>query len=58
MHSMRIGPVGTERPLVRVDEKHSVDVSDVVIMSRGAIALVPPSNATPALADQPPEERS
>jgi 2-keto-4-pentenoate hydratase/2-oxohepta-3-ene-1,7-dioic acid hydratase in catechol pathway len=27
---MRIGPAGSERPIVRIDETHYLDVSDVV----------------------------
>jgi 2,4-didehydro-3-deoxy-L-rhamnonate hydrolase len=31
MYLMRIGPTGSERPVVRIDDTHYVDVSDVVI---------------------------
>jgi 2-keto-4-pentenoate hydratase/2-oxohepta-3-ene-1,7-dioic acid hydratase in catechol pathway len=30
MYLMRLGPVGSERPVVRMDDSHYVDVSDVV----------------------------
>jgi hypothetical protein len=30
MYLMRIGPTGSERPVVRIDDTHYVDVSDVV----------------------------
>ena len=30
MYLMRIGPTGSERPVVRIDDNHYVDVSDVV----------------------------
>jgi 2,4-didehydro-3-deoxy-L-rhamnonate hydrolase len=30
MYLMRIGPTGSERPVVRIDDSHYVDVSDVV----------------------------
>jgi 2,4-didehydro-3-deoxy-L-rhamnonate hydrolase len=30
MYLMRIGPTGSERPVVRIDENHYVDVADVV----------------------------
>ena len=30
MYLMRIGPAGSERPVVRIDDTHYLDVSDVV----------------------------
>ena len=30
MYLMRLGPVGSERPVVRIDDSHYLDVSDVV----------------------------
>jgi 2,4-didehydro-3-deoxy-L-rhamnonate hydrolase len=30
MYLMRLGPIGSERPVVRIDDSHYVDVSDVV----------------------------
>jgi 2,4-didehydro-3-deoxy-L-rhamnonate hydrolase len=30
MYLMRLGPIGSERPVVRIDDRHYVDVSDVV----------------------------
>lgn len=30
MHLMRIGSIGFEKPIIRIDDKHYVDVSDVV----------------------------
>jgi 2,4-didehydro-3-deoxy-L-rhamnonate hydrolase len=30
MYLMRLGPVGSERPVVRIDDSHYIDVSDVV----------------------------
>ena len=30
MYLMRLGPVGSERPVVRMDDSHYLDVSDVV----------------------------
>jgi 2,4-diketo-3-deoxy-L-fuconate hydrolase len=30
MYLMRLGPIGSERPIVRIDDSHYVDVSDVV----------------------------
>jgi 2,4-didehydro-3-deoxy-L-rhamnonate hydrolase len=30
MYLMRLGPIGVERPVVRIDDSHYVDVSDVV----------------------------
>jgi 2-keto-4-pentenoate hydratase/2-oxohepta-3-ene-1,7-dioic acid hydratase in catechol pathway len=30
MYLMRIGPAGSERPIVRIDETHYLDVSDVL----------------------------
>ena len=30
MYLMRIGPAGSEKPVVRIDDTHYVDVSDVV----------------------------
>ena len=36
MYLMRIGPTGSERPVVRIDDVHYVDVSDVVSEFDGA----------------------
>jgi 2-keto-4-pentenoate hydratase/2-oxohepta-3-ene-1,7-dioic acid hydratase in catechol pathway len=37
MHLMRLGPVGAEKPAVRVDDDHYVDVSDLVHDIDGAL---------------------
>jgi 2,4-didehydro-3-deoxy-L-rhamnonate hydrolase len=31
MYPMRVGPAGSERPVVRIDDTHYVDVADDVV---------------------------
>jgi 2,4-didehydro-3-deoxy-L-rhamnonate hydrolase len=52
MHLMRIGPVGAEKPVVRLDDSTYIDVSDVVSDFGGAFFADGWLNRLPAVLDE------